>query len=122
MSNPCISDTSSDDVPVGRFPFVLYWNALLAVLALALHCIPFAAYQFLRDDGMTGRSLFPLAPLALMIMLACVLSVMVQLILAIVAFASQSSERYHRLCSIAITFLALFLMLVAGRFGWFIHV
>jgi heme/copper-type cytochrome/quinol oxidase subunit 3 len=100
----------------------LYWNAILACVALVFHCIPFAAYEFIDDEGATGRSLSPLAPLALIIALLCCAVLLVQSILLFVAFRNRSPARYHRMTAIGIAFTAIGLIFVAGRFGWFIHV
>jgi hypothetical protein len=89
---------------------------------LGFHCITFAAFDFIDDEGATGRALFPLAPLALLIGAFCITASLVQLVQLLKSFARHSPNRYHRLAAIAITWTAISLIFVAGRFGWFIHV
>lgn len=99
-----------------------YWNSILACVALGFHCITFVAFDFIDDDGATGRALFPLAPLALLIGMFCITVSLVQVVLLLNSFVKHSPVRYHRLAAIAITWIAISLIFVAGSFGWFIHV
>lgn len=95
---------------------------MLAWFALTLHCIVFAAFDFIDDEGATGRILFPLAPLALIIGMFCIAASYIQLILLLIHFAKRSGDCRHRLTAIILTWVAISLIFVAGRFGWFIHV
>lgn len=108
---------------ISPFSFLLYyWNALLACIAMGFHCIVFAAFNFIDDGGSTGNALFPLAPIAMLLGVFCIAMTLAQLVVLWIAFVKQSSGRYHRLLAIAITWGAILLILVAGQFGWFIHV
>ncbi|MEO8271891.1 MAG: hypothetical protein ABI557_19365 [Aureliella sp.] len=100
----------------------LYWNAILAGVAFSLHCLPFAAYDFIDDKGATGRMLFPLAPLALIIAMGCVATLLVQFVLMLNSLGNRSAGRYHRMIAMLLTCVAIALIFVVGRFGWFIHV
>ena len=99
----------------------LYWNALLAWLALSFHCTPFAAFDFLGDGGAAGRRLFPLAPLALILVLFCSAALLVQFVVLLMALRDRSPVRGHRMIAMALTCSAIGLIFVAGKFGWFIH-
>ncbi len=120
--NPYEPPTTDAKHPHARKVVFLYWNAILASIALCMHCIPFAAYEFIDDEGATGSTLFPLAPLALIMMMVCIPAVVVQAVLLLVAFGKRSPVRYHRMTAFAITCTAIALISVAGRFGWFIRV
>ena len=112
------SDNGMQSTPIAA----IYWNAMLASVALCFHCLVFAAFDFANDGGGFGRMLFPLAPLALIIAMFCVSASFVQSVFLVSSFVKRSPIRYHRLCAILLTWVAVGLIFVAGQFGWFIHV
>ena len=99
-----------------------YWNTVLSGMAFCMHCIPFASFDFIDDDGQTGRSLFPLAPLALLLATFCALATVVQIVILIVAFVDRWPTRHARSLAVAGSIFAIAMIFVTGRFGWFIHV
>ena len=99
-----------------------YWNAAMSVVALTLHCIPFAAFDFLSDGGATGKALFFLAPLGLILMFGCFIAASVQAVAMLVAFTGSSPSRYHRMYALLVTIAAFGLIALSSRLGWAIHV
>lgn len=100
----------------------IYWNSILAAAALCLHCLVFVTFNIFEDGGRVGRMLFPLAPLALIIAMFCVAVSVVQCMFLVSSFVKHSPVTHHRLCAIVLTWFAVGLIFVAGRFGGFIHV
>lgn len=95
---------------------------MLASVILCIHCLVFAAFDFSNDGGDIGRILFPLASSALITAIFCVAASIAQFISLLLSFVKDSPVRYHRLCAILLTWVAVGLIFVAGLFGWFIHV
>lgn len=114
--NPCKSPESKEvgyqSSSIGR-----YWNAALSVVALTLHCIPFAAFDFLSDDGATGSVLFFLAPIGLILMIGCFFAAIVQAVAMLVAFTGRFPSRYHRMYALLVTWnLPVQTAVIASRF------
>lgn len=123
-----MSESNPYEAPKTNFPsdspwliLSYYWNALLAIIAFCFHCLPFAAFDLINDGGSTGMMLFPLAPTALIMVMFSASNLLVQVVLLAIAFARLESNRLHRCTAILLTCIFLALIIVTGRFGWFIH-
>jgi hypothetical protein len=100
----------------------MYWNAGLAILALACYITPFAAFAIDNSKGSAGFALFPLAGLGTLTLMFCFVTGCLQAILLIRAFVVRSPLRKHRLVALSIVAGSIVVWCMAVYFGWAIRV
>ncbi len=129
MTNPYASQSqpsnerTDDRGPLaGDAVWPMYWNAGLAILALACYLTPFAAFAMDNSKGSAGFALFPLAGLGTLTLMFCFVVGCLQAILLIRAFVVRSPFRKHRMASLSIVAGSIAGWCLAVYLGWAIRV